>query len=113
MINLIIIIILILFIYFLFSKQIENKKNKNITMILPKILLANNEIKTSKEAYEQMTLVQKKIYLLRLFESNLTSTTPNSKEEKRILERQVYFYIFKKFYGKKKIRFGIQGVSIF
>ncbi|CAK5048501.1 unnamed protein product [Meloidogyne enterolobii] len=36
-----------------------------------------------------MTLVQKKIYLLRLFESNLTSTTPNSKEEKRILERQV------------------------
>uniref|UniRef100_A0A915NIX2 GT23 domain-containing protein n=1 Tax=Meloidogyne floridensis TaxID=298350 RepID=A0A915NIX2_9BILA len=58
-------------------------------MILPKILSANNEIKTTKEAYEQMTLVQKKIYLLRLFESNLTLTTSNGKEEKRILERQL------------------------
>ncbi|CAK5039379.1 unnamed protein product [Meloidogyne enterolobii] len=40
-----------------------------------------------------MSLVQKKIYLLRLFESNLTSTTPNSKEEKRILERQIIRYL--------------------
>jgi len=53
-INLIIIIILILFIYFLFLKEIENKNNnKNITMILPKILLANNEIKTSKVIFMQ------------------------------------------------------------
>jgi len=41
-----------------------------------------------------MTLVQKKIYLLRLFESNLTSTRSNCKEEKRILERQVYVFLY-------------------
>ncbi|KAF7632982.1 hypothetical protein Mgra_00007628 [Meloidogyne graminicola] len=86
----------------MFGQHNVGKYKSISSLVLPNILIAKNEVKTSKEAYSQMTLVQKKTYLMRLFGADSPIIGQNDQKIK-FIERKIIQHLSteQKFYSKE------------